>query len=69
MLEATLSAGVDVVRLNLSHGSAEDHRQRLARVREIAAPGDLVILTRGDHMNAHGGTNTLRILEVETQHE
>ncbi|MDX1465273.1 MAG: pyruvate kinase alpha/beta domain-containing protein, partial [Halomonas sp.] len=35
----------------------------------IAAPGDHAILTRGDHMNAHGGTNTLRILEVETQHE
>ena len=30
----------------------------------IAAPGDHVILTRGDHMNAHGGTNTLKILEA-----
>jgi pyruvate kinase len=30
----------------------------------IAAPGDHVILTRGDHMNAHGGTNTLKILKV-----
>ena len=30
----------------------------------IAEPGDHVILTRGDHMNAHGGTNTLKILEV-----
>ncbi|MGL6249294.1 MAG: pyruvate kinase, partial [Billgrantia desiderata] len=28
----------------------------------IAEPGDHVILTRGDHMNAHGGTNTLKIL-------
>ncbi|MCE8022517.1 pyruvate kinase, partial [Halomonas sp. MCCC 1A11036] len=27
----------------------------------IAEPGDHVILTRGDHMNAHGGTNTLKI--------
>ncbi|EPC00639.1 pyruvate kinase [Litchfieldella anticariensis FP35 = DSM 16096] len=32
--------------------------------RGIAKPGDHVILTRGDHMNAHGGTNTLKILEV-----
>ncbi|SDM71292.1 pyruvate kinase [Franzmannia pantelleriensis] len=24
-----------------------------------------MILTRGDHMNAHGGTNTLKILEVQ----
>ncbi|MFC2990450.1 pyruvate kinase, partial [Halomonas tibetensis] len=30
----------------------------------IAAAGDHVILTRGDHMNAHGGTNTLKILEA-----
>ncbi|MCE9683903.1 pyruvate kinase, partial [Halomonas alkalisoli] len=30
----------------------------------IAAPGDQVILTRGDHMNAHGGTNTMKILKV-----
>jgi pyruvate kinase len=36
VLEAMLKAGVDVVRLNFSHGSADDHRQRLTRVREIA---------------------------------
>ncbi|WP_276208209.1 pyruvate kinase alpha/beta domain-containing protein, partial [Halomonas sp. NO4] len=38
----------------------------LARVvaHGTAAPGDHVILTRGDHMNAHGGTNTLKILKV-----
>jgi pyruvate kinase len=30
----------------------------------VAEPGDHVILTRGDHMNAHGGTNTLKILRV-----
>ncbi|MGM0859018.1 MAG: pyruvate kinase [Pseudomonadota bacterium] len=36
VLEAMLTAGVDVVRLNFSHGAAEDHRQRLIRVREIA---------------------------------
>ncbi|MGM0534612.1 MAG: pyruvate kinase alpha/beta domain-containing protein, partial [Pseudomonadota bacterium] len=34
----------------------------------IAAPGDHVILTRGDHMNAHGGTNTLKILDVSPAH-
>ena len=36
VLEAMIAAGVDVVRLNFSHGSPDDHRQRLARVREIA---------------------------------
>ncbi|EWH01471.1 hypothetical protein Q427_13870 [Halomonas sp. BC04] len=37
VLEAMLAAGVDVVRLNFSHGSPDDHRRRLERVREIAA--------------------------------
>lgn len=30
----------------------------------ITDPGDHVILTRGDHMNAHGGTNTLKVFKV-----
>lgn len=36
VLEAMLKAGVDVVRLNFSHGTADDHRRRLMQVREIA---------------------------------
>ncbi|WP_434985234.1 pyruvate kinase [Vreelandella zhaodongensis] len=36
VLEAMLKAGVDVVRLNFSHGAADDHRRRLSEVREIA---------------------------------
>jgi pyruvate kinase len=36
-LEALLRAGVDVVRLNLSHGPVKDHLVRLAQVREVAA--------------------------------
>jgi pyruvate kinase len=36
-LEELLQAGVDVFRLNFSHGSAEDHIQRALRVRESAA--------------------------------
>lgn len=35
-LEQLLRAGVDVVRLNLSHGVAEDHLTRLAEVRALA---------------------------------
>ncbi|MGJ7457892.1 hypothetical protein ACR80S_02245 [Halomonas sp. MA07-2] len=46
----------------------QDHRQRLV-TQGIAAPGDHVLLTRGDHMNAHGGTNTMKILDVEASHE
>ena len=36
VLERLLRAGVDVVRLNFSHGKAEDHIARAAQVREIA---------------------------------
>lgn len=36
-LEAMLAAGVDVVRLNFSHGTYEQHAERLARVRRAAA--------------------------------
>ena len=33
--------------------------------RGIAEPGDHIILTRGDHMNAHGGTNTMKSIRVD----
>jgi pyruvate kinase len=37
VLERILRAGVDVVRLNFSHGSAQDHIDRAMLVRELAA--------------------------------
>ena len=37
VLERMLAAGVDVVRFNFSHGSAEDHLERARHVREAAA--------------------------------
>ena len=37
MLEKLLVEGVDIVRLNLSHGVPDDHKQRAAAVREAAA--------------------------------
>ncbi len=37
MLEQLLVEGVDIVRLNLSHGVPDDHKQRAAAVREAAA--------------------------------
>ena len=36
VLSRILAAGVDVVRLNFSHGTADDHRARAALVREVA---------------------------------
>src|SRR5216117_1379536 len=37
VLERMIRAGVDVVRLNFSHGSAADHEQRAALVKSIAS--------------------------------
>ena len=36
VLESMIVAGVDVVRLNFSHGSAQDHLDRAAMVRDVA---------------------------------
>ena len=37
VLERMIRAGVDVVRLNFSHGTAQDHIDRAKLVREVAA--------------------------------
>ncbi len=37
VLNALVAAGVDVVRMNFSHGSADDHRRRVTALREAAA--------------------------------
>src|SRR5438067_10081769 len=36
MMDAILRAGADVVRINFSHGSADEHAGRVARFREAA---------------------------------
>jgi len=36
ILEGMIRAGVDVVRINFSHGDADDHRRRVAMVRKIS---------------------------------
>lgn len=36
VLEAILELGLDVARINFSHGSADEHRQRVQRVRELS---------------------------------
>src|SRR3954465_14850836 len=37
VLERMIRAGVDVVRLNFSHGTAQDHEKRAALVKELAS--------------------------------
>ncbi|MDN3557824.1 pyruvate kinase alpha/beta domain-containing protein, partial [Halomonas maura] len=53
----------------MSATELNDRALALLVAQGIAEPGDHVILTRGDHMNAHGGTNTLKILDVTAEHQ
>ncbi len=48
VLEALVSAGVDVVRLNFSHGSAADHAARVARIRAAAQAAGREVGILGD---------------------
>ena len=40
VLDALIGAGVDVIRLNFSHGTQSDHAARFHQVREAAARAD-----------------------------
>jgi len=44
VLDELFDAGVDVVRLNLSHGSLEEHLERLSRVRAVAGTRVVAVL-------------------------
>ncbi len=62
-----LYRGVVSLPFDTSEMSAEElNDQALALLvdKGIAEKGDHVILTRGDEMNAHGGTNTLKVLTI-----
>ncbi|MDQ7049186.1 MAG: pyruvate kinase [Enterobacterales bacterium] len=47
-LEALLKAGANVVRMNFSHGSAEDHIERARLIRKVAARLSLNVAILGD---------------------
>lgn len=47
-LEKIIRAGANVVRMNFSHGSAEDHKKRATEVREIAARLGTTVAILGD---------------------
>ena len=48
VFETILEAGLDVVRINFSHGDAEEHKQRAQRVREMAAKRQRPLAILGD---------------------
>jgi pyruvate kinase len=47
-LRPLIAAGVNVVRINFSHGSADDHRQRVEMVRNVAREEGRVVGILGD---------------------
>ncbi len=48
VLEQLIQGGVNTVRLNFSHGSADDHRQRVLAVREASRKLGMSVATLGD---------------------
>ena len=48
VLEKLILAGVNVVRLNFSHGAPEDHKNRAEAVRRLAAKHDRFVAVLGD---------------------
>lgn len=48
VLEKIILAGANVVRLNFSHGNADDHRQRIQQVRSLASKHGRFIAVLGD---------------------
>lgn len=49
----------------MAAGQVNAEAIKLLKTHGLARPGEHVILTRGDHMNAHGGTNTMKVLAVD----
>ena len=66
ILRSMIAAGMNVVRLNLSHGTFDDHAQRLARLRMVAAGVDaniaVMVDTRGREIRTGLLTDGLAVL-------
>ena len=62
-----LYRGVDTVPFYADQLAPEDITPSAIRVlkeKGAVVPGDVVILTRGDYLNAEGGTNTMKVVRV-----
>ncbi|TNC81189.1 MAG: pyruvate kinase [Oleiphilus sp.] len=64
-LKALLQAGANVVRLNFSHGSAEDHQKRASQVRQLAKELGMHIAILGDLQGPKIRTSTFEHGAVE----
>jgi len=62
-----LYRGVQTVAFDTDTISAEDANKRAVeqlKAEGVVTDGDLIILTKGDTMNIHGGTNSMKIIRV-----
>ena len=57
ILVQMVDAGMDVARLNFSHGSAEEHAETAERVREAANRAGRSVAILQDLRRARGGTD------------
>ncbi|GGY64642.1 pyruvate kinase [Marinobacter zhanjiangensis] len=65
--KVTLYRGVQTVPFDSAEVAPEQTNALAVRQlqdRGIVSPGDLVVLTKGDYVNAQGGTNTMKIVRV-----
>jgi pyruvate kinase len=67
LYRGVVSLAFDTSRMEASE--LNDNALALLVKEGITQVDDHVILTRGDHMNAHGGTNTMKILSVTAGHK
>jgi len=65
ILRAMLKAGMNVARINLSHGSYEEHRQLIKEIREVAAEADVPLAVMVDTKGAGIRTGRLRNNKVK----
>jgi len=64
----TMYRGVVPIRMKLPQSSSMDmNRAAMAKLKElnIVQPHDLVIITTGEMTGQHGGTNTMKIMQIE----
>lgn len=62
VIKRLILTGMDVARLNFSHGSAADHRERARKVRALAARHGRFVALRGDLQDLK-----IRIARFETK--
>lgn len=67
ILEAMIERGLNVVRLNLSHGNYEEHSQRVKRVREVAGRLGAHVAVMADTKGIEVRTGVLETGPVELQ--